>query len=120
MASLDLTRLGSNIHSQPGEEEIIRAIFDRIGLKKGYFVEFGAWDGKFLSNTYLLYELGWSGIYIEGREDRYQVLKDNIEGDKVKTVCRYVRETGEDSLDNILSSCQAPTTRRVRPRSRLR
>lgn len=108
MEELDLTQLGSNMYSQSGEDEVVRAIFDRTGVKQGYFVEFGAWDGKFLSNTYLFYELGWRGIYIEGRRDRYQALKDNIGDDKVKTVCRYVRETGDDSLDNILSSNQAP------------
>jgi FkbM family methyltransferase len=32
---------------------------------KGYFVEVGAYDGEFVSNTSFLADLGWEGIYIE-------------------------------------------------------
>ena len=44
---------------------IIEEIFKRIGVKNGFFVEFGAWDGIFGSNTRRLFNNGWSGILIE-------------------------------------------------------
>jgi FkbM family methyltransferase len=32
---------------------------------KGYFVEVGAYDGDFVSNTSFLADIGWNGLYIE-------------------------------------------------------
>jgi FkbM family methyltransferase len=32
---------------------------------KGYFVEVGAYDGDFVSNTSFLADMGWNGLYIE-------------------------------------------------------
>jgi hypothetical protein len=51
--------------SQNGEDGIIAEVFQRIGTKNRYFVEFGASDG-FENNTVLLLRQGWSGFWIEG------------------------------------------------------
>jgi FkbM family methyltransferase len=32
---------------------------------KGFFVEVGAYDGEFISNTSFLADIGWNGLYIE-------------------------------------------------------
>lgn len=46
--------------------------------KPGYFVEFGACDGKYLSNTYLLEkEYGWTGILAEPIQSYYKYLVVN-------------------------------------------
>lgn len=37
-------------------------------------MEFGAWDGKHLSNTFALVEQGARAVYIEGDEGRFQDL----------------------------------------------
>jgi FkbM family methyltransferase len=34
-------------------------------LKRGVFVEVGAYDGQFVSNTCFLADLGWRGVYVE-------------------------------------------------------
>lgn len=38
---------------------------------KGYFVEVGAYDGEFASNTCFLADHGWEGLYIEPIYDHY-------------------------------------------------
>lgn len=38
---------------------------------KGYFVEVGAYDGEFVSNTSFLADMGWKGLYIEPIEEYY-------------------------------------------------
>ncbi|HSY17990.1 MAG TPA: hypothetical protein VK815_06630 [Candidatus Acidoferrales bacterium] len=52
--------------SQNGEDGIIAEIFQRFGIPEGWFVEFGAWDGKHLSN--------WSGVFIGSDPQKYQHL----------------------------------------------
>lgn len=37
----------------------------------GYFVEVGAYDGEFVSNTSCLADIGWKGLYIEPIYDHY-------------------------------------------------
>jgi hypothetical protein len=64
-----------NIHSQRGQDGILSEIFRRLEIRQGSFVEFGAWDGKYLCNSRWLYERGWSGAFIEGDKDRYEALK---------------------------------------------
>ena len=66
--SLDRGRLinyRANRHSQNGEDGVLNEIFTRLGLmrKPGRAVEFGAWDGMHLSNTFDLVErFGWSAV----------------------------------------------------------
>lgn len=38
---------------------------------KGYFVEVGAYDGEFVSNTSCLADIGWKGLYIEPIYEHY-------------------------------------------------
>ena len=52
-------------YSQFGEDLILLDFFDKKKLSKGFFFEFGAWDGIYLSNCRLLYERGWSGCFVE-------------------------------------------------------
>lgn len=63
-----------NIHSQRGQDGILGEIFRRVGVQRGRFVEFGAWDGMFLSNCRYLYELGWGGAFIEASPQRFRTL----------------------------------------------
>ena len=78
-----------NIYSQNGEDGVVELLTEFLDIKEGSFCEFGAWDGKYLSNTYnLLENKNWKGVYIEGDKDKYQdllKLKDQY-GDKVQTI----------------------------------
>ncbi len=102
MSTLSVFR--RNVYSQNGEDGVIAEIVRRLGISEGCFVEFGAWDGKYLSNTYLLLEAGWRGVYIEGDDRRHAALLKQVEafGDRTTCVHTYVAEDGENSLDSIL------------------
>ncbi|XP_042867250.1 uncharacterized protein LOC122250050 [Penaeus japonicus] len=55
-------------------KRVIREIFD--GMPKGFFVEAGAVDGEFLSNTLALErDLGWTGLLVEADGDMYHHLR---------------------------------------------
>jgi hypothetical protein len=63
------------LHSgQYGQAEA--ALSELNQLKGGFFVEAGAWDGEFLSNTLLLEaEHGWTGVLVEPNVKAYRQLR---------------------------------------------
>ena len=105
-----LKKYRKNIYSQNGEDGVLEEILQRLNIRTGWFVEFGAWDGKHLSNTYRLLEQGWRGIYIEGDKDKYQKLIQNMEPfpDRVELINQYVEPKGSHTLDNLLTSTEIP------------
>jgi hypothetical protein len=105
---IDVSRFRRDVYSQSGEDGILEAVFNRLGISRGYFVEFGAWDGICLSNTRRLLEKGWHGLYIEGDSRKIEQLKRNCRPYEVEVVQRYVTATGAGRLDNILAEVGAP------------
>lgn len=98
-----------NVYSQCGEDGIIQYLLDLMGVESGYFVEFGAWDGKHLSNSAHLAEKGWHGCFIEGDAERYRDLIANYgDNNKVVGLNAYVESQGENTLDKLLNSVNAP------------
>lgn len=99
-----------NVYSQNGEDGVTQEILRRLKINKGWFCEFGAWDGKYLSNTYVLISKGWKGVYIEGNKDKYDQLIRNVNKfeDKIYPVCAYISAVGKNSLDNILANTPLP------------
>ena len=63
-----LSEHASNTYSQFGEDGIIEKIFQIIGVNSKVCIEFGAWDGFYLSNTANLWTNGWKGILIEAEQ----------------------------------------------------
>ena len=94
-----------NVYSQNGEDGVIAEICGRLDIRTGALVEFGAWDGIAMSNSYHLLEQGWSGVMIEGHEHRFPELQANCAkfDDRVTTLQSYVAIEGSDSLDNLLA-----------------
>ena len=89
-------------YAQFGEDLILLDFFKKKKLDKGFFFEFGAWDGIHLSNCRMFYELGWQGCFIEVDKKKFIDLKKNYHNDsKVKLINEFVNLT-DNSLDNII------------------
>ena len=107
----NLLKYRYNKYSQNGEDGIIDELCRRLDMVTGWFVEFGAWDGKHLSNTYnLLSNHGWRGVYIEGDENKYKDLLQTAAAfpGKVHTICAMVGSEGENKLDRLLARTPLP------------
>ena len=105
-----LKKYAKNINSQFGEDGIIEKIFTIIEESDKWCVEFGAWDGKNLSNTYnLLANKNWRGILIEANPRKFKDLLETYkENPQVQCMNKFVNFGGSDSLENILSSTEIP------------
>ena len=95
-----------NITSQFGEDGIIEEVLRRLeNLSDKQCGEFGAWDGKYLSNTYnLITNQNYEAILIEGDTKKYNELNINFTSKKIIKLNKFVNFAGEDSLDNILGN----------------
>lgn len=81
------------IYSQNGEEGILIEILKRLKIDKGECIEAGGHNGKYLSNTALLIDKGWSGKFIEADYDLWEQCCKNWQGnDNVKSVCSFASE----------------------------
>jgi hypothetical protein len=111
MIQTALSRNRRNYYSQNGEDGVIEEILNRLQISHGFCVEFGAWDGQYLSNTYhLIHSGGWRGLYIEGDPDRFGDLIKNemVVAERIVPVQRFVAASGENTLDEILTEYKVP------------
>src|SRR6516164_7950212 len=106
--SIDLFALARNDFSQNGEDGILEQVFEVENIAQGVFIEFGAWDGKYLSNTYNFYKRGWTGCYIEGDARKYQDLICNVPESSIRKINAWVSYEGPTSLDHIVTQLQVP------------
>ncbi len=99
-----------SVFSQFGEDGVISQVLSLIPERNNWCVEFGAWDGRHLSNTYnLILNQGFSAVLIEGDERKFQDLKENFKGQKkVHPLNQYVGFGEKDNLDQILKSTPIP------------
>lgn len=74
----ELNNYAKTVYSQWGEDGILEEIFNRIGTTNRFYVEFGGWDGKYLSNTYnLKVNHGWSGLLLEGSQAKVNSIPES-------------------------------------------
>lgn len=100
-------------YSQCGEDGAVTFLLSRLGARiklSRFFVEFGAWDGIHLSNTYALANLhGFSGLYIEGDLDRFKQLQGNFaHAQNIVCVNKYIEIDGPNSLQNMFDDHKVP------------
>jgi hypothetical protein len=102
----------SNVYSQNGEDGVIAEILKRLDIRQDWFCEFGAWDGRYGSNSYKLLRDGWKGVMIEGDPSRFQRLMDLARKWPSHLVAMEAFvETDHDSprsLDNLLATTPIP------------
>jgi hypothetical protein len=101
-----------DIFSQNGEDGIIEELRKRLDINSGWMCEFGAWDGKHLSNTFkLIKDYNFNAVFIESESERYKdLLKTVTEYPSIIPINEFVSYKIEDSnsLDKILSRTQIP------------
>ena len=99
-----IMRYAFNRHSQNGEDGVLQEVFRRLKIERGVFVEFGAGNGRELSNSLKLAEEDWGGVWIEVDDDSYpkaRALADTF-GGRVHVLKEYVTPTGDTTIDRIL------------------
>jgi FkbM family methyltransferase len=79
--------------SQFGEDQVLWSIFKtRKRLENGFFVDVGAHDPWYCSNTAMFYSIyGWRGINIDASKEA--VEKFNLERPEDKNICAAVSDT---------------------------
>lgn len=96
-------------YSQCGEDGILKKVLETIDSPTGWCVEFGAWDGKYLSNTRALIDAGFSAVLIEGSRARFQDLQREASANpNIVPINAFVGTGPADSLDAILSTTAIP------------
>ena len=66
-------------HSQFGEDLVLSLLLG--GIRKGFYVDVGANDPVFNSNTKMFYDAGWHGINIEPTKEGYEKFLRARKGD---------------------------------------
>lgn len=100
----------ADVYSQTGEDGIIGKILELLPDRDYWCVEFGAWDGVFLSNVRnLIEQAGYSAILIEASKDKYaELVRTYAQYEKVICVNKCVGFSDEDGLDGILKGTPIP------------
>lgn len=62
------------IFSQMDEDFVLLRHFDTFGVRMGKFLDIGAYDGEYLSNTRALAMRGWEGVSVEAAPQCYAEL----------------------------------------------
>ncbi len=89
-----------NVTSQFGEDGLIEAIFEIIGVKYKNCFEIGASDGLFFSNTKALRDKGWKSALVEVDQEDFRAACVNTKDEKDTDVlhCGISEKNGVDWL----------------------
>ena len=108
MLSTPFNECARNVHSQYGEDGIIEKILRMLPCDK-WCVEFGAWDGIHVSNTYnIIKNHGYKAVLVEADRKKFDVLRKNMSPYGAISLNRYVNFEGENTLDQMLGGTPIP------------
>ncbi len=100
-----------DVYSQNGEDGVIEKMLNILSIKDGWVCEFGAWDGKHLSNTFALVEKGFKAVFIEGDPIKFKDLQTTSHTyPNIVPILAYVDhdQNKQHSLDKILIRTNIP------------
>ena len=99
-----------NTFSQNGEDGVLYEIINnRLKIDRVNFIEVGAWDGEYLSNTRQFHGKG-RGLLVEKDQQRHAVLVNKVKGivPLISAACAEVTEEGLGSIDSLLKFYHMP------------
>jgi FkbM family methyltransferase len=88
--------------AQGGEDLIVLDILDKLKISKPYYVDLGAYDPKYLSNTYLLYKKGGSGLCVDANPMSCKKIKRIRPRDEVLNLGVVGKNYKKKTLDFFL------------------
>ena len=97
-------------HSQDGEDGIVEYILEQLPHASKWCVEFGAWDGQYLSNTlHFVSGKGFSSVLIEADPIKFETLKERMKPySNCYCINALVEDSGPNRLDLLLSKTPIP------------
>jgi hypothetical protein len=87
-------------YSQYGEDLIVSAYFQSIGVEKGTYVDIGGYHPVGIFNTCLLHKSGWTGTAFDIDEFKLQAFR-SIRGNKCKTQLGAVTNQKSISSESV-------------------
>jgi FkbM family methyltransferase len=72
--------------AQAGEDVVVAALFDALGIEKPSYLDIGAYLPIFANNTYLFHRKGGRGVLVEPNVDLIHELRSRRPGDTVLNV----------------------------------
>ena len=109
LSVLNLNSKRNRFHSQWGEDGLLEYVLSKLPINDKQLVEFGAWDGEYLSNSfYLIQKFNYSALLIEMDTDRFQELSRNMLPYQSVCLNLMVGYEGDSKLDTILAKTEIP------------
>ena len=91
---------GFKVYSQADEDGILQAIFERLGIRLGSFVEIGCGSG-IENNTHYLLLKGWRGVWVDGDPANIDSIRAGLPASDLLRVIEAMidRESAPSLLD---------------------
>lgn len=84
-------------YSQHGEDYLLWGFFKQ--KSQGLYIDVGAFDGRYLSNTYSFYKAGWKGICVDANPEYFEFCTKYRQNDiLINAVCSGTENTKVDFL----------------------
>lgn len=85
-------------YSQYGEDIILLNYFKHNNITNGFYIDIGAYHPKFISNTFLLHQNGWSGICVDIDHNKLNWFK-LVRGKSISTILSAVSSSTQDEIN---------------------
>ncbi len=82
------------IFPQAADEELKRAFF--AGTERGFFVEVGANDPRWISQTFAMEQRGWTGVLVEPQPDLADALRHERSAQVFAVACSSCADAGSE------------------------